>query len=155
RTADTSSTVMAPESLKTPAMPHMVERPTSLRSTAREDGTASEQVPGEPFVEPSVKQVGHVSATFHAAQSDPSWRLTTYATDRCGKFRRTRSILHGKTIPSRSFLPAVVHLAPAFQINEILWTSDLRPRAATLVLREERQMPASSAPGLRILERRS
>src|SRR5215475_15954429 len=50
--------------------------------------------------------------------------------------------------------PRSLTLLQLFQIKEILQTSDLRPRAATLVFREERQMPASSAPGLRILRRR-
>ena len=44
--------------------------------------------------------------------------------------------------------PRSLTLLQPFQIKEILGTSDLSPRAATLVFREEREMPASSEPGL-------
>ena len=44
--------------------------------------------------------------------------------------------------------PRSLTLLQPFQIKEILGTSDLGPRAATLVFREEREMPASSEPGL-------
>src|SRR5215467_9333843 len=99
---------MVPESLKTPAMPHMVERPTCLRGAAREEGTASEQVPGEPFVEPSVKQVEHVSAAFHAAQSDPSRRFNAYAASEVansaglGQSYMGRRVRVGQPFPGRS-----------------------------------------------------
>src|SRR5215471_21545518 len=99
---------MAPESLKTPAMPHMVERPTYLRGAAREEGTPSEQVPGEPFVEPSVKRVKYVPAAFHAAQSDPSRRFTAYAASdvansaELGQSYMGRRFRVGQPFPGRS-----------------------------------------------------